>query len=395
MSTTERAQQAQPAPAAATLLGRAVAAARKPTDPGSRGSTLVRHLTVAVILLAVGIWISYFLPTFRAYQLSLVMVYIAVCAGLTVLIGLNGQISLGHGALMAVGAYATGFTQNFLADRFTNPPPPGATGFNRVPTVQSWTIFASMTVGVLAALVAGLIVGLAAARLRGPYLAGATLAVVGIVPAVTTTFEVFNAGQGIRVKPAPAPAGLSGMLNSSDQWKLWVGMGLVAIVMVLLANLIHSRVGRNFQAVRDDEISAQLSGIPVARTQVVAFIVSAGTAGLAGGLLVYLQGNAQPGAYGVVLSLYLVLAIVIGGLGSLMGAAWGALFLVAIPYLTEWFTHEIHASQELQQKLLPNLPLLVFGLTLIIVTILAPGGIQNALRRLWTWGVGAVRRPAQ
>jgi branched-chain amino acid transport system permease protein len=393
MSTTEQSEttQARPVPPDNTLLGRAVAAATGPTTPGRSGSTMLRHLLIAVVLVLVTMGLTYLLPSYRNYQLATTMLYLCVTAGLTVLVGLNGQISLGHGAIMAVGAYTTGFTQNYLGARFVNPPPPDAVGFGAVETVQGWTIFASILAGVLAGLLAGVLIGLAAARLRGPYLAGVTLAVAVIVPGITTSFDAFNGDQGIRV--GIPPNGLPGLLRG-DQWQVLITLSAAAIVMVLLANLINSRVGRNFRAVRDDEVSAQLSGIHVARTQVVAFVVSAATAGLAGALFTFLTANAQPGTFGLNLSLYLVLAIVLGGLGSLAGAVWGALFLVVVPYLTEQLPHLFSAPPDIAQKLTGNLPLAIFGLALIVVTILAPGGIQNLVRRFSGWLRGAVRRPA-
>jgi branched-chain amino acid transport system permease protein len=344
-------------------------------------STLLRHGAVAALLIGLGIALTLGLPSFYTYKLSLFIVYFAATAGLTVLIGLNGQISLGHGAIMAVGGYTTAFTQNALAS---------STG-----TAASWSIFVSLTAGVAVALTIGLLIGLAAARLRGPYLAGTTLALVLAVPSITTTFDVFNGNQGIQVSVAATPAPL-GPSVSGDQWRAWVAMGAVAIILVLLTNLVHSRVGRDFRAVRDHEVAAMLGGIRVARTKVVAFTVSAGTAGLAGGLLVMLNWSVQPGTFGVGLSYYLLFAIVLGGLGSLIGAAWGSLFVVIVgPYLIGLVVRSLNLPLELTQRLNANLALAVFGVTLILIPTLAPGGIQSVLRRLRTWLRGWLRDEAE
>jgi branched-chain amino acid transport system permease protein len=394
MSTTEQRDQTdpRPAPAPLTLWGRTMAAA-PPSVLGREGSTLLRHLTFAVLGVAAVVALTYVLPPFRNYQLSLVLMYLIATAGLTVLIGLNGQLSLGHGAIMAVGGYTTAFVQRLLYDMgYVAPPAPGS-GRLASPTAAGWTILASISVGVVAAILAGLLIGVAAARLRGPYLAGVTLAIGVTVPAITSTFRVFNGDQGLRV-PVPRKPDALGTAFTSGQWWAWVSVLACALALVLLANLMVSRVGRIYRAVRDDEVAAQLSGIHVARTQVNAFVVSSATAGLAGAVFVLINTNAQPGMFGLTLSLFLVLAIVLGGLGSLAGGLWGSIFLVAIPYLTEQFAHGLQLNPALQQKLAGNLPLAIFGIALIVVTILAPGGLQNLVRRLAAWVRGQIRRPA-
>jgi branched-chain amino acid transport system permease protein len=139
------------------------------------------------------------------------------------------------------------------------------------------------------------------------------------------------------------------------------------------------------RAVRDNESAARLSGIHVARTQVLAFVVSAACAGLGGGMLAVLTQNVSPSAYSLTLSLYLLLAIVVGGLGSLAGAVWGSLLLVLLPELTNATTERLHLSPDAARRLAGNLPLAVFGLTLVIVMIAAPGGLQGLLRRGYRW----------
>jgi len=131
--------------------------------------------------------------------------------------------------------------------------------------------------------------------------------------------------------------------------------------------------------VRDYPVAARLSGIDVQRTKVVAFIVSAATAGLAGGLLAVITQAVSPGAYGLELSLFLVMAVVVGGLGHLAGAVWGALLLVALPAVATSVTDALELSPELAQRLDGNLALLLFGLVLVVVSILMPRGIQGAL----------------
>lgn len=391
MSTTEQAHNDQagpPAPPPSTLLGGPTSTAPAGGPAGVLGSTLLRNLLVTVVCVAVMMGLTTVLGPFQNFQLAYVLAYLSALIGLNVLIGLNGQLSLGHGAIMAVGGYSMGFTQNAMVDA----------GYvdNRAFALW-WTVVVSLTVGVLAAIVAGLLIGLAAARLRGPYLAGVTLAVAVLVPGITTAFDVFNGDQGIRVSVPRRPPALAKVLGPSftnEQWQAWVALFAVGLVGLLMANLIRSRYGRMFKAVRDDEVAAQLSGINVARTQITAFVVSSATAGLAGGVFVFLVKNSQPGFFSLTLSLYLVLALVLGGLGSIAGAIWGALFLVAVPYLTAQLSRGLHVPPDLELRLSGNLPLAIFGLALILVTIIAPGGIQALVRRIWAWLYGLVRRPA-
>jgi branched-chain amino acid transport system permease protein len=200
-------------------------------------------------------------------------------------------------------------------------------------------------------------------------------------PSVPVVFDgVFNGEQGLPVYVAPPPEAL-GWSFPPERLQAWIALLGAAIVLLLLANLVHSRFGRAMRAVRDNEVAAQLAGISVARTQVTIFVVSAACAGLGGGLLAILAQSVSPSGYALTLSLYLVLAIVLGGLGSLAGAVWGALILVLLPETITAITDTLPLSAGLAQRLNGNLPLAVFGLTLVVVMIAAPGGIHGLLRR--------------
>jgi branched-chain amino acid transport system permease protein len=311
-------------------------------------------------------FISYGIEPFRNYQLATVAAYMCVTVGLTMLTGLNGQLSLGHGAFMACGAYTVALMQNAFSDR---------------DIIGSWTLLVSLPLGVLVASVAGVVIGMCAARLRGPYLAGVTLAVALVVPAFTTKFAgVFNADQGLSVYIEPPPDAL-GPYFPLERWLAWIAIVAAMVATLFVANLVQSRFGRSFKAVRDDEVAAKLCGIHVARTQVLAFVVSAACAGLGGGVFAVILQSVSPSVFALTLSLNLLLAIVLGGLGSLFGAAWGALLLVLLPYATTELTRTFEMSPAVSNKLEGNLPLAIFGLTLIVVMLLAPGGIQGALRK--------------
>ncbi len=305
----------------------------------------IHPLIVVAVGAAIVVALTYTLPPFRTYQLATVGAYLCVTAGLTVLTGLNGQLSLGHGALMATGAYTLALWQN---------------KFN--------LLVVGILVAILVTTVVGAVIGLAAARLRGPYLAGLTLAVAVVVPSITSTFdETFNSDQGLSVVLDPPPESMT-----VEQWQAWVCWAGALLTVLALALLTRGRFGRDMRAVRDDETAARLAGISVARTQVAAFVVSAACAGLAGALFAVIAQSVSPGAFPLTLSLFLLMAIVIGGLGRLSGALLGAVLLVALPAVA----HEIGVAAG-SQRLEGNLALTFFGVVLVVVMLAAPGGLAS------------------
>ncbi|MET7966503.1 branched-chain amino acid ABC transporter permease [Micromonospora sp. NPDC005305] len=336
-----------------------------PATAGPRGSTLLRHLAGAVLAGTLVVLLTNQLAPYQNLQVARVCAFLCVTAGYTVLVGLNGQLSLGHGALMATGAYTVALVQRAFDER-------GVQG--------RWILPLSLLAAVAATALAGLVIGLAAARLRGPYLAGVTLAVATLVPAVSTIFTgVFNGEQGLRF-PAETPPAFLGAYFQPERWLAWIALLAALLTVLLLANLVRSRFGRSLRAVRDDEVAARLAGIHVARTQVLAFVVSAGCAGLGGGVYAVLTATVAPGKFPLELSLFLLMAIVIGGLGSLAGAVWGAVLLVALQDLPSLLTETFSLSGGLAQRLEGNLALAVFGLILIVVMLAAPGGLHGAVR---------------
>ena len=314
--------------------------------------TLPRRLGLAVVVAVIVWFLSVRLDTFRDYQIAEVAVYVTAVAGLTVLTGLSGQISLGNGAFMAIGSYATALLLLHL----------------------SWPFIAALVAAAAVTAVAGGIVGVAAARLRGPYLAGATLMLGVALPALASAYPgVFGGDQGLNVTfTAPAFLGASFPLT---RWQAWVSTVVALATLVLLANLCYSRIGRNWRAVRDDDVAAALDGVNVAVTRILAFVVSAVCAGLAGSLLAIVTSLVAPGAFTITLSIGLLTAAVIGGLGSLPGAVWGSLLIVLLPtYVTD-----VATSHGLSSSVGSNIPIAAYGAVLIFVMLVFPQGIQGGL----------------
>ena len=317
---------------------------------------LIRHLVVAVVLVAVLFVVSGSLSTFNNFQIALISAYVTAVAGLSLLTGMNGQISLGHGAFMAVGAYTTA-----LLEKHQNLPLAVVLGLSAV-----------------TAALAGLITGVGAARLRGPYLGGATLALAVGLPQLTIKYASSLGGDtGIAVNP-PSPLSFLGSSFDANRYLAWVAIICAALTLVLLANLMTSRFGRDFRAVRDDEIASSVSGIHVARTQVLAFVVSAACAGLGGAIYALATGIVNPAGFTLVLSVALLTGAVIGGLGTLAGAVWGGILLV---YLPRW-SDSISSSLSLSKAVSSNLSLAVYGVVLIVVILAFPAGLQGGLRQI-------------
>jgi branched-chain amino acid transport system permease protein len=348
-----------------------------------RRRIIPRGALVAALVILVGVGLTYVLPGYRLFAFGQFLAYLAAVAGLSVLIGLSGQLSIGHAGLMAAGGYTMAVTQNALYDAgFTVPAPAGPSerfAAAATPSAAPWTLAVSLLAGVAAALIVGTALALATVRLRGPYLAGLTLAFGLVVVPVATLLGPLHGEQGLRVQVPRAPAALTSV--GEARWRVWMALLAVAVLLVALDAVVRGRLGRDLRAVRDDEVAAALVGIRVGRARVVGFTLSAAPAGLGGGLYVYLAGTVLPGYFSLILSLYLVLAVVVGGAGSLAGSAWGTLFVVAVPILTADVVRAATVDPARAARLAGNAPLVLFGLTLVVVTIAARDGIQGLLRR--------------
>jgi branched-chain amino acid transport system permease protein len=345
-------------------MRRFVEAARRLLDR----SSLLRHLLVALVAAGAILLVTEHVSEYYNSQIATVAFQFCAVAGLTVLTGLSGQISLGNGAFMFVGAY----TVALLLEHH--------------PQTDNRELILVMLAAILAAAVIGGLVGVAAARLRGPYLAGVTLALALGLPELPKYQHLegpLGGHTGLVVNAPLAPHGVNYF-----RWQAWVCALAAILTWLLLQNLVRSRVGRAFRAVRDDEIAASLAGMPVARIQVLAFVVSAGTAGLAGGLLAIVDGQVGPESFGLQISLFLLAAAVFGGLGSLAGAIYGA---VLITFLFNWATDLSNAISLPANVSNSNLAIGIYGLVLVIAMLAFPFGLQGVLLRAWSIASRRVR----
>ena len=321
------------------------------------GLTTARWRTIAIVAaLAVALALPLLLSNFRLFQFTLVFIYAIALLGLNILTGYNGQISLGHGAFYALGAYTVAVM------------------------IDQWSVPYGLTIPAagLLCLLAGFLFGIPALRLEGLYLALATFALALAIPQVLKYFEHWTGGsQGIVLAKPAAPFGLP---LSPDQWLYLLSLGVLIALFVLARNLLAGRTGRAIMAIRDHPIAAEAMGIDKALYKSLVFGVSAGYTGVAGALSALAIAFVAPDAFNVFLSITFVVGIVIGGLASISGAIFGALFIQFVP---NW-------AQDISKAA----PWAIYGVFLIVFMYTMPHGIAGALRMLWVRLARAGTRPA-
>jgi branched-chain amino acid transport system permease protein len=319
-----------------------------------RGRTLVPVLSF-VALAAVAAVVPSFVSEFRAQQFAYVGIYLIAIIGLNILTGYTGQISLGHGAFMAIGGYTTAI---LMADHGVK---------------DIWTIpLAGLVAGT-----AGFLFGIPALRLSGLYLALATFAIAVSMPAVIKRFEGFTGGgTGINLFGIPeltaslAPVEILGRELAFNDWLYYLSWSIALVGYVVAWLLLRGRSGRALRAVRDSETAAQSSGVSLARYKTLAFGVSAAYAGVAGSLFAIATTYVNPDTFPIALSILLLVGVVVGGLGSLVGLIAGAVF---IQFLPSW-------SQEVSKS--PGAPSVVSGALLIALMFVLPMGVAGLVERL-------------
>jgi branched-chain amino acid transport system permease protein len=311
-----------------------------------------RFVGFAFIGLAVFI-LSNIVDEWRSFQGATVAVYVVAIASIILLTGYSGQISLGHGALLAVGAYAAAIAQiNFH--------------------LPIWLCF---VVAVIATSLFGALLGAAAARLSGPYLAGTTLALAVGLPSIANQFSILGGEQGISFDVGWPPMSL-GADFTQYKWFFWIATLAALISMWWVQNILRSRYGRTWRAVKTNEVAAELSGINIGRSKVLAFTVSSGVAGLAGALLAMTTNNVSPSVFPLALSFSLATGAVLSGVNTLGGVIIGSVALVAIPEIASSVADRWSGSESVA-TLLPDL---IVSALLILTVFLAPKGPIEKLR---------------
>jgi branched-chain amino acid transport system permease protein len=299
--------------------------------------------------LAVACVLPFVIQGYQAFQITFVMIYAIALLGLNLLTGYNGQISIGHGAFFAVGAYAVAI----LIDHYSVP------------------YLVTIPIAGLVCFACGFLFGLPALRLEGHYLALATFALGVAVPQFLKNkgLEPWTGGSnGIVLTKPDAPFGLP---ISPDQWLYFLTLLIAIAMFALAANLLRGRVGRALIAIRDDPTAATAMGVNTTLYKATTFGVSALYTGIAGGLSAIAVQFVAPDSFTVFVSIGFLVGIVIGGLSSISGAVFGAIFIQFVPNLADQISKAA--------------PWAIYGVFLILFVFFMPTGVTGAFRKLGLW----------
>jgi branched-chain amino acid transport system permease protein len=311
------------------------------TGLGVPRATMIGFACAAAVVL-IAPWV---LPPYISFELAYAGAYAIAILGLIILTGFNGQISLGHGAFMAVGGYAVA-----LAVARAGWPP------------ESAIVIAAVLCGIL-----GGLVGIVALRLAGAYLALATFSLaVSVAPLLKRFKDVTGGAQGLTFSSAHAPGPLANVLDS-ERWLYYESWLVAGVLFAFSWFALQGRLGRALRALRDNEIAAISFGVNPFVYKTLAFAWSAAYAGIAGALIANATAYVSPDSYSLQLSITLLIGAVLGGLGSLWGAVVGGIVVEFLPLWAQTINTAASA--------------LIYGISLILVMIAMPGGIAGAIRR--------------
>ncbi len=294
------------------------------------------------------------------YLINISCIATIAALGLNILTGFTGQISLGHAAFFAIGAYCTAI----ISSRFQ---------------VPFWICLPAS--GVLAAC-AGLFVGIPCLRLKGLYLAMATMSFGVVVEYVVITWD--SVTKGVRGISVPTLNLLGYPLDSNNKLYYFL-IVLTALAIIAATNLMRTRVGRAFIAIRDRDIAAEVMGVSLTQYKVMAFAISSFYAGIAGGLYAYVMEYIHPEHFTFLLSVQYLAMIIVGGLGSILGSIFGAVFITIIPEfikgLAQFLTLLFPAIED---KYDDGWNIAAFGLLIMLFLIFEPKGLSGIWTRIKT-----------
>ena len=290
------------------------------------------------------------LSNYHVFELTMVMIYAIAVLGLNILTGYNGQISLGHGAFFAAGAY----TAAILMHRYGVP------------------YWATLAPAALICFVLGVLFGLPALRFEGPYLALVTLAMALATPQLLKYFDTWTGGQqGINLaKPMPPPW-LAGLGLERDRWLYFVVFVVLLLAIRVAANMLHGRTGRAFVAIRDQPIAAAAMGIDNARYKTLAFGTSTLFTGVAGALSAIVIAYVSPESYSLFLSVSFLVGSAVGGIATIGGAIVGGFFIQFVPN----FANDISDAA----------PWAIYGLAMLLFMYAMPRGVVGSLGPWVDW----------
>lgn len=296
---------------------------------------------------------------YHIYMANYMAINVIVTVGLNILVGYTGQISLGHAGFFAIGAYGTVLLMTNLHVPFLG----------------------ALIISALIASFFGFILGLPALRLEGPYLAIATLGFGMAITQVIGRWQVFGGRMGLE-----APKLAFGPYAVDNDRRLYFVIVTIAFLLVLAArNLMKTRVGRAFIAIRDSDIAAETMGVNLILYKTLAFAVSAFYTGIAGGLMAFLLGFINPSSFNFILSIYFLAFVIVGGLGSIFGSIMGGVVMTwlllvldkvqELPYVGAGLIS--FSEQWMNVAGLPNIASIIFGLIIILLVVFEPLGLYG------------------
>lgn len=341
----------------------------KETYRADQGLLSHRGQTLWMALFAAGLIALPFLGgAYTMYLACLVLINVAAATGLNILTGFTGLVSLGHAAFMAVGAYTVA-----VLERDTGLP-----------------FFVTLPLAGLVAAAIGLVVGIPSLRVKGLYLAIATIGASIILQFVFLNWTSVTGGsRGINV----APASVGGMQLTQYHQLYWIFMPLTVVMVLGAANLFRTRIGRAFIAIRDRDISAEVLGIPLLRTKLMSFGISSFYAGVAGGMWAYMFRAVGPESFTLLTSIFLLAAIIVGGMGTILGGVLGAVFMTMIPELLRIAVDLAQPFVADAQSLFAPVRTIVFGGLIILFLVFEPQGLAEIVARIRrTWHLWPFRK---
>jgi branched-chain amino acid transport system permease protein len=315
-----------------------------------------------LMLLASLIIFPFLAPNYYVYMANFMAIHVIVTLGLNILVGYTGQISLGHAGFFAIGAYMTVL---FI-------------------TALHLPFLLALLLAALVSAFFGFILGLPALRLEGPYLAIATLGFGMAITQVIGRWKLFGGRMGLEAPDLNIlPFGTYVLETDIQRYFLIIP---IAVLLIWGArNLMKTKVGRAFIAIRDSDIAAETMGVNLIYYKTLAFAVSAFYVGIAGGLMAFLLGFINPSSFNFILSIYFLAFVIVGGLGSILGSIMGGVVMT-------WLLLELHKVQELPYigtalisfsesymnlAGLPNIASIIFGLIIILLVVFEPLGLYG------------------
>jgi len=310
-------------------------------------------------LIAFLILFPFLVPNYYVYMANYMAIHIIVTIGLNILVGYTGQISLGHAGFFALGAYFTVLSMTHLHLPF---------------------LLALLLAAFIAAFF-GFVLGLPALRLEGPYLAIATLGFGMAITQVIGRWQVFGGRMGLETPPLT----LFMYVLESDRQRYFLIVAIAFLMIMAARNLMKTKVGRAFIAIRDSDIAAETMGVNLVYYKTLAFAVSAFYAGVAGGLFAFLLGFINPSTFNFILSIYFLAFVIVGGLGSIFGSIMGGIVMTWLMLTLDKIQELPHIGTALVSFSkgwmsltgLPNVSSIVFGLIIVLIVVFEPLGLYG------------------